>query len=301
MNFSWGGAKRSKTDNAYLDWFDHVYQPGRDGAFGYDITLVRLKPTGSPASIKTTLTWLAAQADQATAASDFILDDVERVRIAALIQDPPRADVQVDVFLHQKRSVENFAKTYKAEFVLIPNGAARPKSVQTAKPTKPMLAPIVAVIDDAIGYLNARFTSDASGTRKTRLHGVWLQTQDQLVKNGSHVSMQNGLQVDAASIDALLAKGPQLDEAAEYAAVNDRLFGHEISPIWNGVTAGAGSELASTHGTTVCDIAGGAEPTDEDDALRDCPMLAVQLPPKRSKTLQEPHCSLMWCGPCAGS
>lgn len=280
MNYSWGNAKRSNTNDAYLDWFDHVYQPGRGGAFGYEIVLVRLKPTGSPASTETTLVWLAAQADQATAASDFILDNVERERIAALIQNPPAADAQVDVFLHKKRDAVDFAKTYKVEFVVIPHGAARPQSVQTAKPTKPMLSPIVAVIDDAIGYLNARFISDASGTRKTRLHSVWLQTQDQLVENGSHVTMQNGLQVDAASIDALLAKGSQLDETAEYAAVNDRLFGHQISPIWNGVTAGAGSELASTHGTTVCDIAGGADPLDEDDALRDCPMLAVQLPPQ---------------------
>jgi hypothetical protein len=278
MNFTWGAAKSTKTTDPYRDWFDHVYQPGMSGSYGYEIVLVKLKATGSPSSFENTLIWLAEQADSAVAPSDFLMDNVERKRLAGLIAFPP-TDAP-DVFLHKKRTAKNFEKTYKSQFDVIPNGAAQPKFSTTAEPMKPVAAPIVAIVDDAIGYLNARFCSDTSGVRKTRLAGIWLQTEDELVENGKKRSMQNGLQIDASAIDALVSKGSRLDEAAEYASINETLFGKRISPIWHGITAGAGSELANTHGTQVSDIAGGADPTDTSDPLSACPMLAVQLPPQ---------------------
>ncbi len=279
MHFTWAAAKTNKATDPYRDWFDHVYQPGDAGALGYELVLVKIKPTGSPASIANTLTWLAGKVDEATAASDFLMDNVERARLARWIEDP-LSDGAPDLFLHKKRSVSAFAKTYKAEFDVIPNGAARPAQPSTTQPTKPLLPPVVAVVDDAIGYLNARFCTQNGGLRKTRLQGIWLQTEDELVKNGTKRSMQNGQQIGADAIDALLAQGAQLDESAEYAAINEALFGKRISPIWHGITAGAGSELASTHGTHVADIAAGADPADVSNPLLSCPMLAVQLPPQ---------------------
>jgi hypothetical protein len=278
MYFTWGAAKSTKATDPYRDWFDHVYQPGMSGSYGYEIVLVKLKPTGTPPSFENTLVWLAQQADNAIASSDFLMDNVEREHLAALIAHPPSE--APDVFVHKKRTAKNFEKTYKSQFDVIPNGAAQPKFSATAEPTKPVAAPIVAIVDDAIGYLNARFCSDADGSRKTRLARIWLQTEDELVENGNNRSMQNGLQIAGSTIDAHLSKGNRLDESAVYAAINETLYGNRISPIWHGITAGAGSELANTHGTQVSDIAGGADPADTSDPLLVCPMLAVQLPPQ---------------------
>lgn len=280
MNFTWNTPKMSDAADAYLDWFDHVYQPGTDGAYGYEITFVKIKPTGSPASFANTLSWLADKADNATASSDFLMDNVERERLSALLTSPPSGDDAPDLFLHRNRSDKDFAAKYEMEFDVIANGAARPTNPLSPKPTTPMPAPIVAIVDDAIGYLNARFCSDATGTRKTRLNRIWLQTEDELVAEGSLLAMQNGQQIDADAIDALLSKGSALDESAQYGAINDALFGSRISSIWHGITAGAGSELASTHGSHVADIAAGADPANATDPLLSCPMLAVQLPPQ---------------------
>lgn len=281
MKFVWGAPSQNPVQNGYLDWFDHVYQPGSAGAEGYRILLVRIKPSGSPASILNTLVWLQAKVDGAEVASDFVMDNVERAYLDRLLADPPPADAAPDLFLHVKKSLTDFGTVYKEELIPLPNGAGRPvlpvvpRPVVAAPPT-----PIVAVIDDAIGFLNARFTTGSQDQRKTRLHGVWMQTEDRLVENGPHVSMHNGRQITAAQIDALLGQGGKLDEAAYYTAINTALYDRQISPVWHGITAGAGSELANTHGTMVADIAGGADPVQGTDPLRDCPMLAVQLPPQ---------------------
>jgi hypothetical protein len=281
MDFTWGDLKTYGGQDAYLDWFDHVYQPGTSGAFGYEIILVRIKASGQQPTVERTLIWLKNQVDGATAASDFLMDDVECQLLETLIRNPPDADNAPELFLHRKRDDAGFAQKYRTKFDLLPNGAGRPN---LARPLRPVVdvppAPIVAVIDDAIGYLNARFTDGKGVVPKTRLHRVWLQSEDRVAADGAHLSMRNGKQISGADIDALLAQGAKLDEAAQYAAINEELYGHEISPVWHGITAGAGSELAVTHGTLVSDIAGGAEPAIGNDPLRDCPMLAVQLPPQ---------------------
>lgn len=279
MKFVWSTAKPAKVQNAYLDWFDHVYQPGSSGAFGYELTFVQIKKTGQPASFENTLNWLAKEADTATAKSGFTIDNVERQLLAEMIENPPLTEPPA-FFLHRRKSKRSFAKTYKDQFSVIPYGAARPQNPQSSVPTDPMPSPVVAVIDDAIGYLNKRFSNRVDGSWKTRLHKIWLQTEDELVANDGVTSMQNGVQLSAKDIDALLSRGDALDESAQYAAMNETLFGKRISPIWNGITAGAGSELASTHGTHVTDIAAGADPFDDADPMLDCPMLAVQLPPQ---------------------
>lgn len=176
MNFTWNTPKATDAADAYLDWFDHVYQPGTDGAYGYEITFVKIKPTGNPASFATTLSWIADKIDTATANSDFLMDNVERERLSALLASPPSGDDALDLFLHKKRSATDFATKYAMEFDVIPHGAAQPTYPLTPKPASPMPAPIVAIVDDAIGYLNARFCSDATGLRKTRLNRIWLHS-----------------------------------------------------------------------------------------------------------------------------
>lgn len=281
MHFVWGNPSQKTVENGYLDWFDHVYQPGSAGAEGYRILLVRIKPSGSPARILNTLVWLQGKVDGAGAHSDFLMDNVERASLERLLADPPSAMNAPDLFLHVKKTLTDFAGVYGDKLIPLPHGAGRPVLPVVPRPVaSPPPTPIVALIDDAIGFLNARFTTGPQDQRQTRLHSVWVQTEDRLVENGAHFSMQNGRQITAAQINALLAQGAALDEGAQYTALNNALYDKQISPVWHGITAGAGSELASTHGTMVGDIGGGADPVQGNDPLRDCPMLAVQLPPQ---------------------
>lgn len=121
--------------------------------------------------------------------------------------------------------------------------------------------PVAAVIDDGIGFLNARFRKDRD---RTRIRAVWLQAADTLVA-GDVVS---GRVLDGAGINAHLAAGG--DEAEVYRQVNRALYP---------VTDGALTNRRVAHGTHVLDLAAGAAPWG-DDPLRAVPILAVQLPPQ---------------------
>jgi hypothetical protein len=120
--------------------------------------------------------------------------------------------------------------------------------------------PVVAVIDDGIGFLNARFRSARD---RTRIKAVWLQAPETLAAS----DVVCGRVLTGAEIDSYLAAGG--DEAEVYARVNRALLP---------VTDGALTNQRTAHGTHVLDLAAGAAPWD-DDPLRTCPILAVQLPP----------------------
>ncbi len=120
--------------------------------------------------------------------------------------------------------------------------------------------PVVAVIDDGIGFLNARFRKDRG---HSRIRAVWMQAADTLA-DGDVVC---GQVLTGAGIDAHLAAGG--DEAEVYAQVNRALLP---------VTDGALTNHRAAHGTHVLDLAAGALPWGR-DPLRAVPILAVQLPP----------------------
>jgi hypothetical protein len=121
--------------------------------------------------------------------------------------------------------------------------------------------PLAAVIDDGVGFLNARFRRRHD---HTRIRAVWLQAERQTGTVATDVL--SGQVLSAAEIDALLTKG---DEAATYAGMNRALL-----PI----TDCALTNRRAAHGTHVLDLAAGCAPWG-DDPLRQVPILAVQLPP----------------------
>lgn len=133
----------------------------------------------------------------------------------------------------------------------------------------PPPAPVLAVIDDAIGFLHGRFRAPDG---HTRFRAVWLQAAGW---RDDH-PFQGGLPgrvIEAAEIDDLIALG---DEARAYGIVNDGMVppgGHRAT------------ERRAGHGTHVLDLAAGAGPggapggAPDDAALAACPLLAVQLPP----------------------
>jgi Subtilase family len=123
------------------------------------------------------------------------------------------------------------------------------------------LMPVVAVIDDGIGFLNARFRRDV---RHTRIRGLWLQAPERGVASGDVLC---GTILDAGDIDTLLSAGT--DEAEIYRDLDRQQF----PPLGSGR-----SHARAWHGTHVLDLAAGTAPW-AGDWMRDLPILAVQLPP----------------------
>lgn len=124
--------------------------------------------------------------------------------------------------------------------------------------------PVAALIDDGIGFLNARFRAEQS---KSRIRAVWLQAPERVDHGAPHGDVVCGQVLTGADVDAHLAAGGE--EAEVYARVNRALLP---------VTDGALTNRRVSHGTHVLDLAAGATPWG-DDPMRAVPILAVQLPP----------------------
>lgn len=130
--------------------------------------------------------------------------------------------------------------------------------------------PVVAVIDDGIGFLNARFRRERGD--RTRFHAIWLQAFHDVPAPpfGPHYTTA-GEMLYRHDIDAILtAFGARLDETAVYRAINRTL----VAPGQH-----RSLDFSFTHGTGVTDIAAGAFPGTGDPA-ENWPLIGVQLPPE---------------------
>jgi hypothetical protein len=159
-----------------------------------------------------------------------------------------------------------------------PPGEAAAEPDAAAAPPGRSGAPIVAIIDDGIGFLNARFRHSPTATR---FAAVWLMSNRRF----------GGQVLRRAEIDAWLAQGDRLDEAAVYRRLNADL--HDPA-------AHRATEMSFSHGTHTLDLAAGAWP-DTGDPVAEWPLLAVQLPPEAvdntAGTQLEPLIveALRWC------
>jgi hypothetical protein len=126
--------------------------------------------------------------------------------------------------------------------------------------------PVVAVIDDGIGFLNTRFRADRD---HTRIKAVWLQAPERVAQGAApQGDVVCGQVLTGAGIDQHLAAGGE--EAEVYRQVNRALLP---------VTDGALTNQRTAHGTHVLDLAAGSAPWGDGDPMRAVPILAVQLPP----------------------
>ena len=148
-------------------------------------------------------------------------------------------------------------------------GRFEPRSLGTPFPFrkgKIACLPFVGVIDDGIGYLNARFRRDA---RRTRCEAVFVANADNLGANpanpASSAALLTGEELLAADIDAMLGSGRT--EADLYAEQNERLFSPAVHRSTN---------HHAGHGTHVLDIAAG---DDWIGPVASVPLLAMQLQP----------------------
>ncbi|MFQ6552491.1 hypothetical protein AAD018_009120 [Aestuariibius insulae] len=133
----------------------------------------------------------------------------------------------------------------------------------------PTDAPTIAIIDDGIGFLNQRFCRDGD-PMTTRFEGVWLQALKPIfIPNFGPVYVMAGAALSPVDINAVLARGPELEEDHVYRQINRALVSPGEHP---------STEFPFTHGTFVGDLAGGAEPGAE-DPVEEWPLLGVSLPP----------------------
>lgn len=123
--------------------------------------------------------------------------------------------------------------------------------------------PIIAIIDDGIGFLNARFRKTAV---QTRIEAMWIMGPDRSATTPPDGGVVGGRVLTAADIDAMLALGGE--EADHYRAVNDALFPPGLH---------RSTERAFGHGTLVLDLAAGKDIAAGPAEGR---ILAVQLPPE---------------------
>ncbi len=150
--------------------------------------------------------------------------------------------------------------------VVMADGVRGAKGGQPKPRRKVSGAPVIAVIDDGIAVLNARFRR-APG--QTRLAAVWLQAPERLepdVAQGSD-DVLCGRVLTGAAIDGMLGAGGAEDEM--YRQLNRSLYARGER---------ASTNHAVAHGTHVLDLAGGADMGGA-DAVLTCPLLAVQVPP----------------------
>ncbi|MGL4238297.1 S8 family serine peptidase [Tabrizicola sp.] len=142
--------------------------------------------------------------------------------------------------------------------------------VTTVGPLDPNV-PLVAVIDDGIGFLNTRFRKSRN---ETRFKAVWLQAAEHVQdRNGStERDVVAGRVLTSVDINKHLKDG--LEEADVYRQVNS-----ELHRLMDGVL----TNQRTAHGTHVLDLAAGAAPWAAKDKVPDpmlaVPLLAVQLPP----------------------
>lgn len=179
-----------------------------------------------------------------------------------------QADIRAMIYC-ERGSIENELWTVLNVGSPVPRQDKLPPLYQgrdlTSRTTGLANRPIIAVIDDAIGFLNARFRADA---QSTRFGAVWEMGRNQAI-NLQIPAAGNGVYTgkiyDSAEIDTFLRSGR--DESGIYHHENDLLLAPDDHK---------GTNFRAGHGTHVLDIAAGAEPG---SAEADTRLLAVQLPP----------------------
>ena len=269
-------------DNAYAHWSRALWTTEPDGAAPVMLqpALVRLRTTRNGKASKTeTDPFAAARQVLAKAIEEraLILDAVDadtgQTALATdnapfLVYWPDSDPARIDNRFGTAIEVLQLGRR-----VGLSRGKGKPGiAARNAKAAKGPVRPIVAVIDDGIGFLNARFRRlDAAvpGGTRTRFHAVWLQAF-RTIAGAAGGYVQAGRVLRRAEIDAMLAAGDQLEEDVIYRGLNADL----LEP-----GAHRSSEMSFSLGTAILDTAAGADPM-AGDPVSDWPLLAVQLPPE---------------------
>ncbi|SNS14781.1 S8 family serine peptidase [Antarctobacter heliothermus] len=276
MSHVWTKPREHAYRDAYLDWSRLIglrrdmLAPARpDRGTEYAPILVRLVPSEDVIAARTALRDLVEDMDTA-----FLMDATELAALKARIDTPQDLSGLPDEYMIFRR-IGTPDGVQAALFEVLDSGM--PVQIDTAGPLPEPIAPvppsahpgqpIVAILDDGIGFLNARFCRmDNDGQRRTRFHALWMQALEQ--HDAPPKGTVSGRILGTADINALL---DEMDERACYAALNTALYPGQTRDE---------TGFGTTHGTHVLDLAAGADPADTDDPARNWPLLGVQLPPE---------------------
>ncbi len=236
--------------NPYFDWA--AYLRAEDPA--------RKSARNSEGEVWESLLAVPAKKDFSTRAyrdRNLLIDDHE-VSLAKTVAKLFGTN-ETPVFLHRMPGYmppEPFYETLYRGELLAADLEHRPRSE----------TPVLAVIDDGIGFLNERFQVSHGGGYKTRFEAIWLQS---LRRDRSGLSpVHFGRVLERAEIDGLVNRP---DEHNVYREINETLFDRDTLRM---------SEQAQSHGTHIMDLAGGTDPHFGDSTMLNLPLLAVQLPPE---------------------
>lgn len=168
-------------------------------------------------------------------------------------------------------------------------GAGLPMQIDPARATQDFKLPksktsadkpIVAVLDEGIAYLNARFHKQVKSKGKkhtrTRFLGLWQQSVAP-VQDPNCPYVQFGRVLTEADINGDLDRLGAETEFDVYRSRNEEIFGDRTH---------RSTEQGFSHGTAILDLAAGLDPKDGADGAD---ILAVQLPPETLEDTSGTH------------
>ncbi len=282
MTLHWTAPRTTVFRDAYLDWsrllgkrMEALPPVAPDRGDHFEPIFVRLIPGEAAQAARRALLAGVARAGA------LLMDPHETTRLQSRIDTPQSLDGLPDEYALYRR-VGTPDSDFATLFDVLDTGVplhlrrANAPSGQDSLPARnaPRGAPIMAIIDDGIGFLNSRFCRrNRNGHLRSRFHAVWLQALESRSDTGGVLA---GDVLDYKEIEALFDQ----PEGDAYAALNARVNGPMTRPATGFMTS---------HGTHVLDLAAGADPLDSEDPVRSWPLLGVQLP---SETIDDT--SGMW-------
>lgn len=319
VNYDVVGAARLLPD-PYDDWQRRIVKTRdttRPPGQGWAAVTVEMKPVAADGGKTDHLDWLFRQvggggggddgplAGAAKPSQGLHMTFMERVRLAEAIETLSNADAGTDVrparfqiFLNEQDIYENAALTDQYEAFRILHASRPLKGLDTSllRDAEASLRTegyinggldddqerkvIVAVIDDSLGFANARFTMNAvghDGLRETRFAHLWLQDLPlampaageeprPMVAFGQHFSRDD---INQAFADCVEAETGVINEMQVYRRLRGKVPGADAeAPFMD-------ARMAS-HGTHVLDIASGFDPAHPE--AKKHPLLGVERP-----------------------
>ncbi len=298
MVLTWSPPVTAGFWDAYLDWSWLLAErraalsppPARPPVWFVPV-FVRLRPSGTPPGIDTTRRAVLDLVD--TPLDPLLMDPQEYDRLAARVRNPDASVGLPDeyaLYLRHGTPITTYANLFKVIDMGFPVNldldlARAPQMLTDTDTLEPDTdtdtdtdsrahndRPIVAIVDDGIGFLNARFRKPAGqGRTRTRFHAVWLQALETRPRGPGPRRAHIGEIYSRRDINAWLDRGDALEESAVYSALNQQLYG---------IQGHRALEYGTSHGTHILDLAAGADPQDPDDPVLKWPLIGVQLPPE---------------------
>ncbi|MEO0655813.1 MAG: hypothetical protein AAFY74_00040 [Pseudomonadota bacterium] len=169
------------------------------------------------------------------------------------------------IFIYRVRGYARLDALYEVLLRGLPSEKSKGQAAYAVEAEPPLLA----VIDDGLGFLNERFQRMEPGGMQTRVEAIWIQSVKQNPPPyGSFGGMIFGRELSKADIQARIGRP---DERRAYKELNEPVFAADTVRT---------VEQAESHGSHIMDLAGGGDPYDPADPMRNVPVVGVQLPPQ---------------------